>query len=104
MRLFFQQDISDLLSAHHYVTEVTDDGFDAGIKVKEFMPDLIILDLLMPGIDGFEVCRRIKNDITKSHIEAGKKGDNLHTRITDTGVGISPDDFEKIFEELFQVK
>lgn len=39
---------------------VANSGFDAGIKVKELEPDVILLDLMMPGLDGFEVCRQIK--------------------------------------------
>lgn len=42
------------------------DGFHAGIMVAEWIPDLILLDILMPQIDGFEVARRIKrNEYTK---------------------------------------
>lgn len=40
--------------------EVAMDGFDAGHQVATFKPDVIFLDLRLPGIDGFEVCRRIK--------------------------------------------
>lgn len=36
------------------------DGFAAGRQVSEFQPHVIILDLLMAGMDGFEVCRNIK--------------------------------------------
>ena len=36
--------------------------------LKDFMPHLIILDLMMPDIDGFEVCRRIKEDDNLKHI------------------------------------
>ncbi|MHC4600439.1 MAG: response regulator [Planctomycetota bacterium] len=35
-------------------------GFEAGRLVEGFRPQLVFLDLMMPGIDGFEVCRRIK--------------------------------------------
>jgi len=38
------------------------DGFDAGKIITTERPDLVILDLYMPGLDGFEVCRRIKSD------------------------------------------
>jgi CheY-like chemotaxis protein len=36
------------------------DGFLAGITINEYLPDLIILDLLLPGVDGFKVCTEIK--------------------------------------------
>ncbi len=38
------------------------DGFAAGALVFDFRPNLIFLDLVMPGMDGFEVCRRIRAD------------------------------------------
>lgn len=37
-------------------------GFEAGGKVFRFRPHIILLDLLMPGMDGFEVCRSLKDD------------------------------------------
>ncbi len=38
------------------------DGVDAGLKLLRFAPDLLILDLLLPGVDGFEVCRLVRGD------------------------------------------
>jgi len=38
------------------------DGFEAGLQVSHFLPDLIILDIMMPDIKGNEVCRRIKSN------------------------------------------
>ncbi len=38
------------------------DGFEAGRKILDFLPDLIILDLKLPGVDGFEICKAIKRD------------------------------------------
>ncbi len=38
------------------------DGFEAGLQVSHFKPDLLILDINMPDINGYEVCRRIKNN------------------------------------------
>lgn len=40
----------------------TSDGFQAGLTVSIWMPDIILLDMLMPDIDGFEVSRRLKSD------------------------------------------
>ncbi|RMG33113.1 MAG: response regulator [Planctomycetota bacterium] len=39
-------------------------GFDAGMVVKEFRPDVIILDVMLPDINGKEVCQRVRNDST----------------------------------------
>jgi len=44
------------------------DGFDAGLQLTTFGPDLVVLDLMMPNIDGFEVCRRIKSHPDTQHI------------------------------------
>jgi len=45
-----------------YVIKSAMDGFEAGVLVSEFRPQLIFLDLMMPGLDGFEVCTRIKKN------------------------------------------
>ena len=42
--------------------EIAMDGYDAGHLVATFKPDVVFLDLRLPGIDGFEVCRRIKSN------------------------------------------
>ena len=39
-------------------------GFDAGMMVKDYHPDLIILDVLLPDINGKEVCHRVRADNT----------------------------------------
>ena len=63
-----QELLTKILSVHKYKTEVAADGFEAGVKVMEFKPGLIILDLFMPGMDGFEVCRQIKENSGTSQI------------------------------------
>ena len=42
--------------------QVAMDGFTAGRMINEFLPDLVILDLMLPGVDGFQICRQIKSD------------------------------------------
>ncbi len=43
-----------------FEVETAVDGFDAGHKIGVFKPTVVFLDIRLPGIDGFEVCRRIK--------------------------------------------
>ena len=45
-----------------FETEVAYDGFTAGQKFAEFKPNLILLDIKMPGMDGYEVCQQIRKD------------------------------------------
>lgn len=51
-----------------YVIESATDGFMAGWSVRSFKPQVVFLDLKMDGLDGFEVCKRIKTDSATSHI------------------------------------
>ena len=43
------------------------DGFEAGLQVATFRPDLLILDLMMPGVDGFQVCRFLRQNPATAH-------------------------------------
>lgn len=45
------------------------DGFEAGLQVATFRPDLLLLDLMMPGMDGFQVCRLVRNNPATAHIK-----------------------------------
>ncbi|MCS7014536.1 MAG: response regulator [Gemmatales bacterium] len=44
-------------------------GFDAGMMVKEYQPDLIVLDVMLPDINGREVCRRIRADSNLAEVK-----------------------------------
>jgi diguanylate cyclase (GGDEF)-like protein len=54
--------ISDLLESEGFNVWVTEDGESAILKVEEQAPDLILLDIMMPGIDGFETCVKLKEN------------------------------------------
>ena len=43
-------------------------GFDAGMMVKEYRPDLIVLDVMLPDINGKEVCQRVRADKTMNDV------------------------------------
>ncbi|OEH84943.1 hypothetical protein BHU72_07055 [Desulfuribacillus stibiiarsenatis] len=51
-----------LKTAQYYNISHAGDGQEALDMVKKQKPDLILLDIVMPGIDGFEVCQRLKSD------------------------------------------
>lgn len=59
--------IRELLSAEYRVIEAHN-GKDGIRLASKYVPDLIICDVMMPVMDGLECCRRIKNEITTSHI------------------------------------
>ena len=46
--------------SHGYQVEVAADGLEAGVKLSRFRPHLVVLDLVMPGMGGFDVCARIR--------------------------------------------
>jgi excisionase family DNA binding protein len=63
-----EPNIREVLSEHlstranPYEVLTAADGFEAGRLVATFRPDVVLLDLRMPGVDGFQVCRTIKAD------------------------------------------
>ena len=56
------------LSAEYYQVASARDGFEAIAKARVWQPDLILLDIMMPGMDGFECCRILKEDPSTLHI------------------------------------
>ncbi|KDR95030.1 two-component system, OmpR family, alkaline phosphatase synthesis response regulator PhoP [Peptoclostridium litorale DSM 5388] len=50
------------LELNEFDVEAEYDGLEGYIKVKQTKPDLVLLDLMLPGIDGMEVCKRIRAD------------------------------------------
>jgi len=65
---FLRELISMKLQKEGYTIIEAVDGEEGEKKIKEEKPDLILLDLILPGIDGFEVLSRIKEDPTVSSI------------------------------------
>ena len=65
-------DIAELL-AHYlqragYLTEVLNSGSDVLPRVREQVPDLVLLDLMLPGLNGLEVCRAMRSEPTLAAI------------------------------------
>ena len=60
--------VVELLQTRDISTEIAHDGFAAGDKVHSFQPDVVLLDLMMPNLDGFDTCQRIKQNANLQHI------------------------------------
>ncbi len=56
------------LASEYYDVLTATSGPEALEKVKRDGPDIVLLDVMMPGMDGFEVCREIKSDPSYAHI------------------------------------
>lgn len=67
-----EKDIRELVSfnlgKNGYRTTCVASGEDALARVRADLPDLIVLDLMLPGADGFDVCRRLKSDAATARI------------------------------------
>lgn len=54
--------LEDTLSQYRFNVITAEDGYEGLVKMKEVMPDLIFLDVMMPKIDGYEVLRKVRAD------------------------------------------
>lgn len=97
-------------SSTPFQVEVAMDGFEAGRQVATFRPDVIFLDLRLPGIDGFEVCRRIKTNAesSSSHVLAmtGYYEGEVAQRVIELGADMllqkpfTPDDLRRALAKV----
>jgi excisionase family DNA binding protein len=54
--------------ADQVITDVAEDGFSAGIKMTEFKPQVVLLDLMMPNLNGFEACRLLRSTLGQGKV------------------------------------
>lgn len=81
------------LTAEYYQVASARDGSETLTVAREWQPDLILLDVMMPGMDGYECLRRLKDDAATLHIPVvmvtalGEPGERLR------GLDVGADDF-----------
>ncbi len=81
------------LAAEYYQVGTARDGFEALTAARDWQPDLILLDVMMPGMDGYECCRQLKEETATLHIPVvmvtalGESGERLR------GLEAGADDF-----------
>ena len=73
-----------LLTTRGYQVSGVKNGKDALERIEKEPPDLVLLDVMLPGVDGFEVCRQIKSNPLTSHILVvlltAKKGEEARAK------------------------
>jgi DNA-binding response OmpR family regulator len=79
------------LQEENYVVDLAEDGDAAERMAADGVYDLIILDILLPGIDGFELCRRFRRDGIDSPVLMLTARDAVRDRIT--GLDAGADDY-----------
>lgn len=82
--------ISLYLTKEMYETQIANDGEEAVKAFETFAPDLIMLDLMLPGIDGYEVCRRIRQESNVPIIMLSAKGETFDKVL---GLELGADDY-----------
>ena len=88
--------ISLYLTKECYDTKIVGDGESALEAVSSFAPNLVLLDLMLPGIDGYQVCREVRKDSSVPIIMLSAKGEVFDKVL---GLELGADDYmEKPFD------
>ena len=88
--LTLQETLAYNLKHQGYVVETTNNGLEAIQKAKEIQPDLILLDIMLPGMDGFEVCRVIRRDMNVPILMLTARDDEIDRVV---GLEVGADDY-----------
>jgi excisionase family DNA binding protein len=100
-----EQEIVDIMQVFlqrqgGYQISTASDGITALLEVGRTKPDLMILDIMIPGVDGIEVCRRIKEDSNNRTVIIAVSGNSEHEkRILQSGADAfmsKPIDLERL--------
>ena len=88
------ENIAELISLYLlkecFDTEIAGNGEEAIEKVKSYHPDLILLDIMLPGIDGYDVCREVRKSSNVPIIMLSAKGEVFDKVL---GLKIGADDY-----------
>ncbi|MBU3182297.1 response regulator transcription factor [Clostridium psychrophilum] len=103
-----EDDISNFikmgLKAKGFIVECASDGFEAISIAMKMNPHIVILDLMLPEIDGFKVCKEIKKNMEASVIMLTAKGD-IEDKIRGLDIGaddymVKPFDFRELLSRI----
>src|SRR5262245_63975252 len=78
------------LRAEGFAVDLAHDGPTAVAKARTLRPDLVVLDVMLPGFDGLEVCRRIQAERAVSVLMLTARGDETDLLV---GLAVGADDY-----------
>jgi len=88
--LILQETLAYNLKHQGYEVETAGDGQTAIDKAKQIKPDLILLDIMLPGMDGFEVCRILRKDMSVPILMLTARDDEIDRVV---GLEVGADDY-----------
>ena len=88
--LSLQETLAYNLKKQGYEVETVGDGLAALDKARQAHPDLIVLDLMLPGMDGFEVCRILRQEMTTPVLMLTARDDEIDRVV---GLEVGADDY-----------
>lgn len=88
--LSLQETLAYNLIRQGYEVETVGDGIAALDKARQLHPDLIVLDLMLPGMDGFEVCRILRQEMTTPVLMLTARDDEIDRVV---GLEVGADDY-----------
>lgn len=88
--LTLQETLAYNLKKQGYLVECAGDGQSAILKAKQHQPDLILLDIMLPGMDGFEVCRILRKDMLVPILMLTARDDEIDRVV---GLEVGADDY-----------
>ena len=88
--LSLQETLAYNLKKQGYEVEAVGDGLAALDKARQVHPDLIVLDLMLPGMDGFEVCRVLRQEMTTPVLMLTARDDEIDRVV---GLEVGADDY-----------
>jgi DNA-binding response OmpR family regulator len=85
--------IAAMLENHRVRTIIASDGLQGLCAASEQQPDLVILDVNLPQMDGYQVCRRLKRDKNTAHIPVVMLTVSDSSEATVQGLEVGADDY-----------
>lgn len=99
--------LRDFLTFHGIEADFACDGFEAGCKLQSFQPDVLLLDFMMPHLNGFDVCRRVRQSPGTRHVRViamtALQSPSNQERILGAGAAaclLKPIDDKRLIDEL----